>query len=462
MINTGNIELLAKQTFAIVSSHVKAIKFTSFCNAPTRTFGTAAILLALWLGSADKPAQAADLKVFRLQWQESGIHERVTSYRPHPLSLLTEAPKGLKRAPEGLASPRYGIIKLGPPDAPREFIVLSDVAQTNITKLLVDANGNGDLTDDAACVTTNRIYTQPDGATRTSWRGEGNVTFPFAGGTRKGRLIFYGFRLRPATAARGALATLIYYTDYGLVGEVQIEGQTIPAVLDDASAAGYFRLDAHPALSPILWLDVKNPSGRNGLAIPANQSFEVGGKWWAITNLALDGAFSITASTKPVKTESKPEVDLSPGQKAPAFTASLLGGKPVKFPDDYRGKVVLLDFWATWCGPCVAEIPNVVKAYEQYHAQGLEVLGISLDKADWETKLADFTKKKSMPWPQVYEGKFWEAQVARRYGIHSIPHMLLVNGDTCEIIADKDIRGEALAPAIEKALAARNPKANTQ
>jgi len=130
-------------------------------------------------------------------------------------------------------------------------------------------------------------------------------------------------------------------------------------------------------------------------------------------------------------------------------------GRAVNFPGDYKGKVVLLDFWATWCGPCVAELPNVVAAYGKYHDQGFEVVGVTLDHEDWAAKLAEFTKKKGMPWPQVYDGQGWDAKVAKLYGIHSIPHMLLVDGDTGLILADTNIRGEALAPAIEKALAGR-------
>ena len=72
--------------------------------------------------------------------------------------------------------------------------------------------------------------------------------------------------------------------------------------------------------------------------------------------------------------------------------------------------------------------------------------------------MAAFTVKREMPWPQVYDGKFWGAAVAKLYGIQSIPHMMLVDGDTGKILADKTIRGEGLAPAIAEALAKKHAK----
>jgi thiol-disulfide isomerase/thioredoxin len=212
-------------------------------------------------------------------------------------------------------------------------------------------------------------------------------------------------------------------------------------------------------INPLLWLGIPNPrTGTVGVVVPAQKPFEVAGKWWALTNMTLDGAFQIKATEKPVMPAAPKEVDLSPGVKAPAFTGKLLTGKNIEFPGDYKGKIVLIDFWATWCGPCVAEIPNVIKAYEAYHVKGLEVLGVSLDKEDMSASLKTFTTKRKMPWPQVYDGKYWQADVAKLYGIRSIPHMLLVDGDTGEVIVNKAIRGEALLPAIEKALKAKKKK----
>jgi len=138
---------------------------------------------------------------------------------------------------------------------------------------------------------------------------------------------------------------------------------------------------------------------------------------------------------------------LAVGTKFPDFNETDVDGKPLSIAS-YKGKIVMVDFWATWCGPCVGELPNVIATYQKHHGQGFEIVGVSLDEE--KDKLTSFTKDKNMAWQQFFDGKGWQNKLAVKYGIESIPADFLLDGDGN--IIGKDLRGAELEAAVAKAV----------
>ena len=130
------------------------------------------------------------------------------------------------------------------------------------------------------------------------------------------------------------------------------------------------------------------------------------------------------------------------------FSVTNLDGKPMSV-SQYKGKLVFVDFWATWCPLCVAEMPNVIATYGKYHDQGFEIVGVSLDED--KGKLQNFIKDNGMPWPQYFDGQRWQNLLALKYGIEELPANLLI--DTNGNIIGKNLIGVQLPVAVAKALA---------
>ncbi len=133
------------------------------------------------------------------------------------------------------------------------------------------------------------------------------------------------------------------------------------------------------------------------------------------------------------------------GQIAPDFTMNDTAGNPVTL-SSLKGKVLLVDFWASWCGPCRAENPNVVKAYKAYSNKGFDVLGCSFDKN--REKWIQAIKDDNLTWGHVSDLKYWSNAAGKLYGINSIPANVLLDKDQ-KIIA-RNLRGEELMKKLEE------------
>ena len=135
------------------------------------------------------------------------------------------------------------------------------------------------------------------------------------------------------------------------------------------------------------------------------------------------------------------------GSMAPDFTLNTPEGTPLTL-SSLRGKIILLDFWASWCVPCRKENPNVVAVYSKYKDKGFDILGVSLDreKGAWVKAIAD----DQLTWHHVSDLKFWQSEAAVKYGVQSIPLTLLLDKEG-KIIA-KNLRGEELSKKLAELL----------
>lgn len=132
------------------------------------------------------------------------------------------------------------------------------------------------------------------------------------------------------------------------------------------------------------------------------------------------------------------------GKPAPSVSTQDLSGKPVRL-DSLKGKYVLVDFWATWCGPCVLELPRLLQAYEKYHVAGLEIVGVSLDEN--RGAVVDFVKARKLPWPQIHNASA-SSDIAEAFGVGSIPANFLIDPEGN--VTRLDLRGASVEKALAK------------
>ncbi len=386
------------------------------------------ILLVLLAGSA-YAAKPGDLYRVKLQPRD-GLLRFFSNFKPGQISFTEKPPVPVRGVPKNATRLLFGTIKLGNAANSVVRLMVATVG-SEPPKLYVDRNRNRDFADEEPIVL----------------RAEGNayrVTFAADALYKRGRMIPNQVLFISGEPIGAQPA--IYAVDTYRVGKAAMaDGKEAALALVDMSQTGDYKNMAKTVLlaDPSAGGDFEN---NPDLAEPYDlrQPFNIGGVTYEAVWVDPTGVeLALRVSAKTVAERSL----LLTGYPALDFSAKDTNGDKVSL-SDFRGKVTLLDFWASWCGPCRTEMPNVKKVYDRFHDQGFEILGISLDQDI--NRMKEFIQKNGMSWRQVCDGKWWNAEGARLYKIHSIPASFLLGPDGK--IIGRNLRAEALGVAVEKAL----------
>jgi thiol-disulfide isomerase/thioredoxin len=371
-------------------------------------------------------------------------------YMPMPVSLGPDKPAGVVKEPAYAGTPRYGLVRVG--NGPKsDTLVVVDVTQDG-SRLYVDGNQNGDLTDDGAGawdVTRDINGTNVEFATRPVHASWGTLTEETEGGEY--RLFIFrrpemsGFSYAKITAREGKAT-------FGATSTA--DGREYDVMLVEHTNDGLFTVPAKGDLTRRmveLCVDLDGDGTFQGLLTQEGEKefrsperfnladpFRIDGRWYVARPSISGASLTITPVPPPgsdVAALQKPvEVRpmLEPGAIAPPFTVETPEGEPLGLAD-FKGKVVILDFWATWCGPCLSSMPKLEKLYQRVKDQNVEVLSLNVydDKDAFRTWITENRGTKynfTFAFDPAEKGSA-ESVAGQKYNVPGLPTLYLIDGE---------------------------------
>lgn len=403
------------------------------------------VIASLLLGQNIKPITVTlEKRVTGLDF--AGSKERNQMYMPSSAKLSLNLPETIKKLPANFGTSSFFKLSLGNGPNPEYIGLLQQDGEES--KLFLDFNQNGDLTDDKAANWNRKAPTQPGGSVQWDGTNVFSVTYKSGSKTYKSDYAL-NFYFSPGRSAIGYFrATLFEGT--GVINGKKVFFRLIEDGNDGVYNRRYDLAEDPLTLRPVtLALDEIRKDARG--------TFEYDGVNY-LAEIAPDGSrIKLEPTFKIVKSPAKPPEPppqlLKTGTNAPDFEVDAFEGKPVKL-SDYRGKVVVLKFWATWCGPCIASMPHFEDVYTKVKSQNVDLLAVCVsdDRPAYEQWVTKNRSRFSYPFFFDRAGKDAEKSISRKlYNVSGIPTVYIIDreGKVAESIVGFNPNGD---DRVEKAL----------